>query len=108
MVQCPAGGIDRGRIPQWYFCLSLHLWVPELLRRPVAFILIAGMTGEGEVGDPIGAAPCLRDDVLHFEGQVRLPAVGAAVMELLQNILPNLIPGQLAELIVHAANLRVL
>src|SRR5215469_6062143 len=92
VVQCSPGAVHRRRILQGCFGLPLHLRMAELFGSLVALGLIAGMTGQGEIPDPITAPTTAWEDVLDLPaigGGGRLLTVGTAVVPLAEEILPH-------------------
>ena len=73
----------------------------------IAFGLIAGMTGQRQVGHPIGAAPRLWNDVFLFERHVGDATVGAVVPPFEQEILPDLEAKQRPALVFEATDFGV-
>src|SRR5262249_19425098 len=64
--------------------------------------------GDREVAHAIGAPRAPGLDVLDLEGDALPAAIGALASPLLQEILPDLVPGQRSLLILQAADFRIL
>ena len=80
----------------------------EGLHRLRALGLVAGRAREGQVRDPVGAAPCLRTHVVDLQRRVRGTAIGARPSPLLEQAFPDLAAGEGALLVLRARDLRVL
>jgi len=80
---------------------------PERLDRVISLLLVAGTAGERQVRDPVRPALRPGPDVVDFQRNVLCPAVGAGPAPLLQEILPDLVPGQGALLVIGSGNLRI-
>ena len=66
------GRVHRRRVLEWAFGLRLYLRVAELGGGLVPFLLVAGVTGQAEIADAVGAAATPGQDVIHFERGVYL------------------------------------
>ncbi len=108
LIHSPAGRVDRCSVLQWAAGLRLDVRVAELLGGLRAFLDVARLAREREVGDAVGAAPRPREDVLDLQGCILRAAVGAAATPLFEEILTHLVAGQRALLILDAADLGVL
>ena len=109
-----AGGVDCGCAGERSLCPCQDLSRPirivreKLFKRPAAFGLVAGWAGEREVADAVGAASRLRNDVLDLERRVFGITVHTVPAPLFEEVLPHLVAGELALLVLNAADLRVL
>jgi hypothetical protein len=106
--QLVPGGIDGGSISEWSFGPRFYLRVAELRGRLIPFRLIARMTGQRQVGDPPGAAPAPRPDVIKLKRHLGLATVGAAVRVLDEQVGTHFPSGKLTVLVLHALDFRVL
>lgn len=66
VIQPPARGVHHGRVPEGLLGLDHEVGEPELGCGPNPFGLVAGMACEGQIADPIRAAPALGDQVFDF------------------------------------------
>src|ERR1700682_2767014 len=113
-VQLPPRGVDRRGVRKWGLGLApdpledLRLLLQEDLDGPVPFATVAGLAGQGEVAHAVGATPALGVDVLDLERHVRLAAIRARAVPLLEQVLPQLVAGERALLGRDARDLGVL
>ncbi len=106
--QLEPGRVHRRRVPEGAFGLHLHLGVAELGGGLVPFLLVAGVTGQAEIADAVGATATPGQDVIHFEGGVRLPAIGALVRVFHQQVGSGFPSGKRPLLIVGPRDLGIL
>ena len=112
--QLPPRGVDRRGVREWGLGLApdpledLRLLLQEDLDGPVPFATVAGLAGQGEVAHAVGATPALGVDVLDLERHVGLAAIRARAVPLLEQVLPQLVPGERALLVRDARDLGVL
>jgi hypothetical protein len=71
--QLVSGGIDGGGIFERGFGSSFHLQVAELRGGLIPLRLIALMTGQRQVRDPVGATPAPGLSVINLKGTSVLP-----------------------------------
>ena len=87
LAQRAAGGVDGGRILEWKPGLSLDCRVSEFRSGLLTLGLVAPVTGQGQIADPVDtAAAGFGDDVLFLQGQAGGAAVSAAVLPLDQKV----------------------
>lgn len=110
--QRPAGGIDRGRVPQRALGLGQDPGEPRRvtgqkdrnrLRRLGA---VARATGQRQVRDAVRAAPRPRDDVLDLQRHVFGVAIGAAPAPFLEQVFPDLVAFERPLLVFDPGDLR--
>jgi hypothetical protein len=106
--QLVSGDIDGGGIFEPCSGSRFHLWVAKLRGTPVPFRLIALMTGQRQVRDPVGAAPAPGLDVINLKRDMGLPTIGASILILAEQVGAHFPSGKLAVLVVYAGDLRVL
>ena len=93
---------------RWIRRQDLRLLLQEVLDGPVALAAVARLARQGEIRDAVGPALAPRDDVLDLERHVGLVAVRARAVVLLEQVLPHLVAGERALLVLDAGDLGVL
>lgn len=66
--------------------------MPKLFGGLVPFRLIAGVTGQHEVGDAVASSPAPREQMVNLEALARLTAVGAAMLPFGEQVLAHFHP----------------
>src|SRR6266704_6850870 len=96
VVQCPAGGVDRRRIPQRRLdlsqdaCQPLRLIGEEVANILVALALVTGRAGRYQITHPVGALLAARMHVIEFQWHLAGVTVGTLVPPLQEDILAHL------------------
>ena len=103
-----AGRIHGRRIGEGLFCLGLDRRVPKLGCRPIPLRLIADVTGQAQIADPVRAAPTFGYDMLDFQHLIGRAAVRATPVPLLQQIGPDFPPGKGSLLVVQPGESGIL
>ncbi len=102
------GRVHRRRVLEWAFGLRLHLRVAELGGGLVPFLLVAGVTGQAEIADAVGAATTPGQDVIHFERGIHLAAIGTPVLVFDEQVGSGFPAGKRPLLILGARDLWIL
>ncbi len=106
--QFVSGCVDRCCIFEGGLCLLLHLRMPPFGSGLVPFGLVALLTTQAQVRDPIQSASAPGPDVVDLEGRVGLPTIGAPIRILAEQIGTDFPSGQRAGLVVNSLNFRML
>ncbi len=113
-VEFPSRRVDGGGITQRGFGLRQDASQPllimgqKLLDIPCPLFQVTGLAGQRQICHPIGAAPHSGHDVLHLQGDVLRPTVGACPVPLGQEVLADFVSEQGPLLIGDASYFRVL
>lgn len=111
--QSPSARIDGCGIFKRRFRLRLNALEPigfafqKFSNRSAALVLIARLTGQGQIRDAVAAACGARLDMFDLQRHVVLPAIGTGAMPFLQQIFPDFIACEFALLILNATDFRV-
>ncbi len=103
-----AGGIHCRRIAQRGFRLCFHFRMSPLCRCPIAFLHIAVVAGEHEIGHAVGAASTLGQQVVDLKGNIGFAAIDTSIAVFHEHIRPDLPPHEFATLVVHSRDLWIL
>ena len=106
--QFVSGCVDRCCIFEGSLGLVLHLRMPPFGSGLVPFGLVALLTTQTQVRDPIQSAPAPGPDVVELERRVGLPTIGAAIHILAEQIGTDFPSGQRAVLVCNPLNFRML
>lgn len=105
--------VHGGTTAQWFLELCLECFyfdgaAQENFEGLVVFGLVTGQAGQGEVGNPVTATGCLRDDMVTGEGNVGFATVSAAVVKFCQKVFPDGETVERSFLVFGPRNFRVL